>query len=193
MSEVLKLQYIFKQKEIERETVVKNRNESDAEHIYGCLILSEYFLSKESMKHLNKQRIFEIFLFHDLTENETGDISAYKKTEEDKIKEREAVKIVENKVPKIISQNFASAIKEYEEQTTTESKFCKAIDKLEPVIQMVGKLDQVKVLGITRDMVHSKKDKYIKEFPEIEELYKEALDLLFRDNADMPEWSNGTG
>tara|TARA_Y100000310_G_C20351184_1_gene654424 strand:- start:117 stop:665 length:549 start_codon:yes stop_codon:yes gene_type:complete len=179
MSEARKLQYIFKQKEVERLTIVSERQESDAEHIYGCLILSEYFLEKESLKHIDKQRVFEIFLFHDLVENETGDISAYKKTAEDGEKEKEAINIVKNKIPEKLTPIFSSRVDEYEEQTTIEARFCKAVDKLEPVIQMLDGIDYVRSLGITKEMTHNIKAKYIKEFPDVYEVYQEAMDILF--------------
>jgi len=179
MSEARKLQYLLKQEEVDRITLVSKRWESVAEHIFGCLILTDYFLSKESLNHINKQRVFEIFLYHDLVENETGDISSYKKTEEDEEKERESIEAVKKKIPEMIVPNFSSAVEEYEEQKTVEARFCKAIDKLEPVIQLLDELKYLESVGITKDSTNEIKSKYIIEFPEIFEVYNEAMKILF--------------
>jgi len=179
MSEARKLFYIFKQKQVERFTKVSNRQECVAEHIFGCLILSEYFLKKESFKNINKQRVFEIFLFHDLVENETGDISTYEKTEDDEKKEMGFTDIVSNKIPESIKPLFQSTNQEYEDQSTLEARFCKAIDGLEPNIQLVDQREWVLSKGITREKTDNIKLKCIQEFPDILAMCNETNNIIF--------------
>jgi putative hydrolases of HD superfamily len=179
MSEIGEIKYLFKQKEIERSVQINNRFETVGEHIYGCLILSEYFLDKESLKHINKERVFQILLFHDILEIETGDVSTYDKTEDDQERERGFLDDVSNKIPVSMKPLFQSVNQEYEEQQTVEAKFCKAIDRLEPNIQLVDQRDWVLSKGITREKTDNIKLKCIEEFPDLLAVYNETNDIIF--------------
>jgi putative hydrolases of HD superfamily len=92
MSDIQKLREIYKLKQVYRLNSVGNRKESSAEHTWSCLMLAEFFLEQHSK--LNKSKVFELILFHDLVEIEAGDTQlAPGVSREDKIeKEKNAAK-----------------------------------------------------------------------------------------------------
>ena len=53
------------------------------------------------------------------------------------------------------------------------------MDKLEPNIQLLDEIDFLRENGITKKMAEDNKDKYIKQFPEVYEVYKESMDIIF--------------
>ncbi|MEN9626074.1 MAG: hypothetical protein RL557_402 [archaeon] len=186
MSDVRKLQYLLRLKETERICLVSSgpehtRHESVAEHIYGCFILAAYFLAQENFQNIDKRKVFELLLFHDMPEIETGDISCYQKTNEDNNRELEAVVDVTRNIPSSLTHSFSSAYQEYVRQETLEAKFCKAIDKLEPVIQTIDRRAYCISMGGTEQITHEMKAPYIRLFPEIYKVYEEAMHILFRE------------
>ena len=72
MDEINKIKKLYELKKIYRSTKVENRFESSAEHSWSCLILADYFINKYHL-NINKQKVFELLLYHDLVEIETGD------------------------------------------------------------------------------------------------------------------------
>jgi 5'-deoxynucleotidase YfbR-like HD superfamily hydrolase len=107
--EIDKIIYLYKFKKIIRfssERVEEFSTESDGEHIFAMMILANYFLERDEYKklNLNREKVYNLILFHEMDELELGDINTYKKTSEDK---KEAIKSLEKvflKIPKGISK-----------------------------------------------------------------------------------------
>jgi 5'-deoxynucleotidase YfbR-like HD superfamily hydrolase len=105
--------------------------------------------------------------YHDIDEIETGDIVGYKKTEKDYEAENEAAQIVINKLPDSLQGLVQILMTEFDEQITIESKFVKALDKLESVLHMYdydGKNFLHRIKYSRKDHQKYKKD-YIEKFP----------------------------
>jgi len=173
LEEIKKLQYLYGLKQEIR--YGDNRHESTitesvAEHIYGMHILASYFLPLENPDHSwDREKIYNLITWHDIDEIETGDIIGYLKTEEDRVRESEAKKVVINKSPKILQPFIANLLSEYEARESIESQYVKAIDKMEPLCQIFNENGKKVLLanGTTYEEHRRIKDPYVKKFPHI--------------------------
>lgn len=178
MEEIFKIQKLYELKKVERKGEVNGRYETSAEHTYSCLILARYFLDKikQPIDHL---KVMNMLLFHDVIEIESGDTFNLEHNEENskeqELKEQESLHILKDKIPAKISKDFEKLFYEFEEMKTIESKFCKAIDKLDPVLHnLYGKKIWQKN-GFNETILRKNKEKYFKEFPEIMEIFEQIL------------------
>lgn len=173
MEELGKIRYFYQLKSVYRVCSVGQRKESSAEHTWSCLVLADYFLSK--MKHkLDKQKIFDMLLYHDIVEIETGDLCISKEKErigkEDR--EKKALEIISKKVPSEMSRKIVALFQEFQEQKTMEAKFCLAVDYLDAEIHEMDYKEDWK--GWTEEFLRKKKQHLYDEFPEMMELFEEA-------------------
>lgn len=105
--------------------------ESVADHSYGVALLS-WLLCPEG---LDRGKVLELALLHDLAEVVTGDLTPSDGVPEDLKKGRELEALRE------LLQGFPYAVQgelvllEYQTQKTPEARFVKAIDKLEMALQ----------------------------------------------------------
>ncbi len=140
LGEIKKLQYLYGLKHEIRYGQSRpegDLTESVAEHIYGMHLLIHYFLPLENPAgDWDTLRIFSMATMHDFDEIETGDIIAYLKTPEQSALELEAgFKVIAN-APAHVRDTFSSHLTEYNERQSIESRFVKAIDVFEPLVQM---------------------------------------------------------
>ena len=131
MNELEKLYEFYKLKTIKRETEIENNNrrkESSAEHSWSCLILADYFLEQMSKLKLNKLKIYELLIYHDIVEIETGDTGLHKKEERKSKKEieKKGAKILSKRLPNILSKRFLKLFNEYEKPTNNRKPLCKS-------------------------------------------------------------------
>lgn len=174
ISELKKVQVLYKLKKIIRynhERTTESHTESVAEHIFALHNLIDYFLPLEDKKEeWDKLKIHEIAQYHDIDEIETGDTIAFQKIgkiEEFKNTEQESARNVVRQIPVLMQKHVNELLLEYYQQETVESRFLKAIDKIEPVFHMYcdnGKKWLKEVKG-TRDMHEKTKIKYVEAFP----------------------------
>lgn len=170
MEEIKKLKTLFLLKEVDRSFCpVNNREESTAEHTYSTLILCQYFLPKVNKtlkKKLNELKVMKMLLYHDIVEIEAGDTYLYDEKlqigKEDK--EKKALLKMKNKLPKEIYKDFDVLWNEFELGKTKEARFCKAIDKLDPMIHNLDNKQAWRKAKITEKLLRSKKQKYFEEF-----------------------------
>lgn len=177
-AEVRKLQYLYGLKrEIRYGETREHPGESVAEHVYALHVLSHYFAELEDPLHTwNMQRVYEMITWHDMDEVETGDIIGYKKTEADRKKEETAMELVIGKVPELLKEKVISVSLEYQKQETEESRFVKALDKIEPLFQLYNENGKEILQRNKTTLADSRKikDKYVEGFPYIKE-FNEVL------------------
>ena len=145
--------------------------ESVAEHIYGMHVISDYFLPlKHTNDTLDQHRIKQLISWHELGEIETGDIPNVIKTHADRIREAELLPTIVKQTPTHIQTHIQEVVTEYEEQTSAESKFVKAIDKIEPLIHSLHPLGKVaqQELKLSVESSISAKTNYIMSYPTIQ-------------------------
>jgi 5'-deoxynucleotidase YfbR-like HD superfamily hydrolase len=169
IDEVIKIQYFYGlKKEIRYGETRNDVGESVAEHVYGMHILALYFLELEDQNHAwDRSKIYEMISWHDMDELETGDVIGYKKTEADKVREISALQSVMEKTPAIIKEKLSAVLDEYQKQESFESRFVKALDKLEPLFQVYNENGKEILLRNKTTMDDSRriKDKYVEAFP----------------------------
>ena len=188
LADLNRLQYLYRLKEVIRydeERTEIDTSESVAEHVYGMFILTEYFLPLEDPdKQLSKERIFQMILFHDIDEIETGDTLGYRKTEADRAKELAAMKEVLKSAPHHMQELMSERVSEYEAKTTAEAKFAKAIDKIEPLVQIYNeKWKSVLIKNkTTAEESERIKTPYIQDFPYIKQFAKVIHQELINNN-----------
>jgi len=184
LEEVEKLQFFYGLKrEIrygESRSDVTNP-ESVAEHIYGMHVLFDYFLPLEDPEgKLDKEKIRKMITFHDVDEVITGDIVGYLKTEDDKEAERKATIMVLKGAPDSMRQTLTDTLEEYEKRESIESRFVKAIDKMDPVIHIFNQdgKELLNRMKTTRDQHDSIKKPYFVGFPTMDRFYSVLIEEM---------------
>lgn len=182
MSEIQKFRTLNKLKSVYRSGSIKERHESSAEHSWSCLILADFFLSNNQLK-IDKLKIYDLLIYHDIVEIEAGDIPAHliKQRKNKEEKELQAAKKLQKKLPNKINNKFMNLFIEFEEQKTLESKFAKAIDVLDPLINQLDNKDN-KWKRLPKKTLIERKLKYFKDFPEIEKVFFEIIEFAEKNN-----------
>ena len=180
MEELNKLRKFYLLKNVERANRVKNRKESSAEHTWSCLMLADYFLTKmgEKGKNLDRLKIYELLMYHDVVEIEAGDIPIHH-TERRKNKtenEKKALAKLKEQIPVELKNKFVSLFEEFEEERTEEAKFAQAIDKLDAQIHELDYKKDWK--GWDEQMVRKFFEKPIVQFPEIKKTFEKLLQYV---------------
>lgn len=138
-------------------SVKKERMESVAEHIYGCLILA-IALKSELMIGVDLGKVLEMITIHELEELVIGDITPLDTVNKSDL-EQEAKNAVEEIVSKLnFSNELLSLTDEFNLGKSNEAKFAKAIDKLECVLEFKKYQDrgQVSLNNVTDKMLENK-------------------------------------
>ena len=145
-----------------------SHTESVAERIYGMPILAKYFLPLEDPHFaLDRYRINELILYHELGEIETGDITMAVKTEAEREYEKGAAKPDADSIPSHLSELAWKRYHEYEFRESPEAFFTFAIDKIEPIFQMLHPLGYplFKEQGYTREIAVGNKLDATEQYP----------------------------
>ena len=177
MKEILQFNVINELKKITRMNSVGKRKGSVAEHTWSSMMLADFFLEKEKLK-IDRLKVYELLMYHDLLEIETGDIPILpelKNIDKEEI-EKKAKKIFCKKIPEYHAKKFKKLSKEFEERVTLESRFANAVDKLDVIIQILSHKTDLK--GWSKKSIIEKKQKYFVEFPEINKKFKNILKSL---------------
>ena len=129
--EIDKLKQIFRQTYLLDQT----RRENDAEHSWHLSILA-LFLNEHSNVPINTSRVVEMTLIHDIVEIDAGDTFAYDiehaKTQMER--EQKAAARIFSILPNDQKDYLRSLWDEFEAGKTPESKFARAIDRVQPLL-----------------------------------------------------------
>ncbi|MBI4983297.1 HD domain-containing protein [Candidatus Woesearchaeota archaeon] len=180
MTELSQLKFFYKLKNVNRSNSVSERKESSAEHCWSCLVLADYLLKKIKQK-LDAIKVYEMLMYHDLVEVETGDIciSNVDGRKDKKESEQKALHKLKNKVPSLLQKKIVDLFSEFEEAKTPEAKFCKAIDALDAEIHEMDYKQDWK--GWKEEFLRKNKEHLFDDFPEMKELFEETIKYA-RDN-----------
>lgn len=110
--------------------IEKERLESVAEHIFGCLILA-IAIDSEYRLDIDMYKVLKMLTLHELEEIIMGDLSIRSEmTREEKLKKgKEYVSIIVKDLYK--KEEIENLLDEFNAHITKESKFCYHIDKIE--------------------------------------------------------------
>ena len=177
MEEINKLRKIYQLKNIERQGNVGKRKESSAEHSWSCLILADYFLTAIKENNLNRLKVYELLMYHDVVEIESGDVPIHhvEKRKDKKELELEAAHKLKKDFPEEIKNKFINLFTEFEEQKTREAKFAKAIDALDALMHFLDGKKAWK--GWTEEQVRRYHGAYVELFPELKESFDKMLEF----------------
>lgn len=115
-----------------------NRLENDSEHSFQLALLSWYLIESENLS-LNKELSIKYSLIHDLVEAYTGDVDPHTSNRADKeskkVREELALKVIKESLKECPS--IAELIYRYEAKLDAESKFVYALDKMQPILNVL--------------------------------------------------------
>jgi putative hydrolases of HD superfamily len=174
MKELMKIRRLYKLKEIKRKAFVGKRHESPAEHSWSCLILADCLIEKTKI-NVDRLKVYELLMYHDVVEIETGDIPIHhehlRKGKE--ANEMQAAHKIMGLLPKNTGDKFLALFKEFEEQKTVEARFAKAIDAFDAIIHELDYKKDWK--GWTEEMIKRYHGERISHFPELKDLFEEII------------------
>jgi putative hydrolase of HD superfamily len=176
MEDILKLKKINELKDVYRLAKVKDRNESSAEHSWSCLIIADFFLSK--VKNVDRLKVYELLIYHDLPEIITGDfpLKPGKEFPDKKEQEMKAAEQLRKELPEPIAGKFFKLFQEYEENKTREAKFAKLIDVLDSDIHEIDYPEDWEEW--TEDYYMPKRIKMFNDFPELKDFFDDFVKYL---------------
>ena len=168
-------------KTVYRFNSVENRNESSAEHSWSCLILADFFLSQMD-SNLDRLKVYELLMYHDVVEIESGDTPLHpeRNSLDKKEREKKAVESLKEMLPSPLNNKFIKLFDEFEEQKTLEAKFAKAIDALDAAIHELDHKQDWK--GWTKEFLIEKKLNLLEDFPELKKSFNTILEYLIENN-----------
>ncbi|MBQ7724818.1 MAG: HD domain-containing protein [Lachnospiraceae bacterium] len=114
-------------------TTTKGRTESVAEHSWRISLMA--FLIRNEFPEADIDKVIRMCLIHDLGECFTGDIPAFRKTDNDRDIEDSLLDQWVKTLPEEVSKDMEALYAEMDAQNTVEAKIYKALDKLEALIQ----------------------------------------------------------
>lgn len=142
--------------------------ESVAEHVFALLYLAQYFLPFEDPEgSLDKAAVYETLLFHDFGEILNGDIPYHMKTAQHEAQEQEDALKVFASLPSPLNTQSKERWSEYETRSTPEGRFIYALDKIEPLFELLDPINEKSMqrLKFTYEMNINKKIAATEQFP----------------------------
>lgn len=168
------------------------RRESDTDHTFMLSLISCSLADTFYKKDLNTGLVSQFALIHDLVEVYAGDTNSFinfsKELREEKQK-RELLSF--QKIKDEINPEFpfsTDLIARYEKQEEKEARFVKFVDKIMPELShIITNFSYINNSGTSRDYFYSfiknksldLNEKYNKDFPEVFDLYKMILEIMF--------------
>lgn len=166
-----------KLKTVERGLNVGNRKESSAEHSWSCLLIADILLDQVD-EDLDRLKVFEYLIYHDVPEVYAGD-AKFNNPEEMKLKhqkEEEAIQKILSFIPN--SDRFSKVITEYEHRQTREAEFAKAIDCIDSCIRNLNDEQSSTEDGFTEILIRGKYKPHVSKFKFTDLLFEELMNQL---------------
>ena len=166
-----------KLKTVERGLHVGNRKESTAEHCWSCMMIADLLLDYAD-EPLDRLKVFEYLLYHDVVEIYAGD-AKFNNPEEMEMKhekEQRALEKIASYHPNL--QRFGKIMAEYENRLTREAEFAKAIDCLDACVRNANDDLASKKDGFTEALIRQKYMPHVSKFPITDELFELLMSKL---------------
>ncbi len=113
-----------------------SRRENDAEHAWHMALMA-FVLEEYANEEVDILKVMKMLLIHDIVEIDAGDTYAYDVEMQKSQAEREekAAERIFGILPDDQKQQMLDLFHEFEAEKTAESKFAKALDNVQPVMQ----------------------------------------------------------
>ncbi|MDR2190988.1 MAG: HD domain-containing protein [Candidatus Peribacteria bacterium] len=193
MQHLLLIRKLYDLKTVYRDIPIQNKYESSAEHSRSAMLLADYFMDKLQL-NLDRAKVFELLLYHDLAEIEIGDISlADTEARKNKKKaEYEAMEHIASTLPSFMGEKYKALYEEFEGKETPEARFAQAMDKLDAQLQCFNtpdhELDKMKeaFLPYSEELLRQQQQKHFTDFPEILD-FSDKIIQFYKDNGYLSE------
>lgn len=160
-------------------------SESVAEHVFSLFFLAQYFLPLEDPNRtLNTERLHQILLFHDFGEITHGDIPYHQKTKEREERERKDAIAIFASFPQELARISNDSWSIYQTQASPEARFAYALDKVEPLFELLDPVNEktLKRIKFSYQDSNGKKMRATGGFPIMRKFVEVAQrDMLKRD------------
>jgi len=178
MEQLIKcLTELEKLKTVERGLNVGGRKESSAEHSWSCLLIADIIMDHIN-EPLDRLKVFEYLLYHDIVEVYAGD-AKFNNPQEMKLKqekEEKALKKISSFLPN--AKRFEKIMSDYEHRKTRESEFAKAVDCIDSCIRNFNDEGASKEDGFTEGLIRNKYLPHVSKFPFMLELFETLMKKL---------------
>jgi len=150
------------------------KSDSVAAHSWR-LALMAFLITDELKLNINKEKAIKLALIHDIVESIAGDacyvdVTLGKITKEQKqAQEKEAIEQIKLSLPENHGTEIYNLWQEYENQTTPEGKFIKALDKIEGLTHLI---EQGHKCYNYPEMIPNYADPHVKKYPELTPILK---------------------
>jgi putative hydrolase of HD superfamily len=164
-----------------------DRLETDTEHSFHLAMLAWYLSSH--YPHLDKAKVIQLALAHDVVEIYAGDDMAIGRTKEQEKqkKEREAEALVRLKKEWPDFPDLTEMIESYDKKDCPEAVFVSALDKLTPMFhQILSKGKTWKKWDMSRSDVFENKDNKTAKSKEINDIWQ----VFRKEILEHDEWFN---
>lgn len=141
------------------------RQENSAEHSWHVALMAS-MLSQYASKPINVTRVIQMILIHDVVEIDAGDMFAFNAQHNHDAqaeKEVDAAKRIFGLLPSPLCEQWLALWFEFEDATTPDAEFAKAMDRVLPVFQnMNDQGGSWKRHGIRREQIE-KRNAHLKQ------------------------------
>ena len=141
LQQVAFIHEIDKVKYIQRKSRLFNsdRHENDAEHSWHIAVMA-MVLAGHSNEPIDTLKVIKMLLIHDVVEIDAGDVFLYDTVinHTNTEAERKAAERIFGLLPQEQAEEFITIWEEFEAGETSEAKFARAMDRLEPLLQDVS-------------------------------------------------------
>ncbi len=160
-----------KLKSVQRGTQVDGRKESTAEHSWGCILIADILLEYVD-EPLDRLKVIEYLIYHDIVEIYAGDAKFNNPAEMKlkKAKEDVALQQINTFIPN--GERFNRILSEYEERMTRESQFAKAIDCLDACVRNLNDSSKAEKDGFTESLIRTKYLPHVTKFELTSQLFE---------------------
>lgn len=168
--------------------VGQERFENSAEHSWQTT-LTAMILLEEADPNIDALKVLKMLLIHDVVEIDAGDVFVYDTSARAEIAEQEAAAAerIFGLLPEPLAAELLALWHEFESRETPESRFAKAVDRVNPVIQNLASDGQSWVNnGIVRDRVLAMNGEIDVASPELWAVLKARIEAF-----PFPEDRNG--
>ena len=164
-------------KTVERGLNVGSRKESSAEHTWSCMLIADIILDYLD-EPLDRLRVFEMLLYHDVVEVYAGD-AKFNNPEQMRVK-KEKEEVAMKKVISLLpdSTRYKSLMHEYETRLSRESQFAKAIDCIDACITNLNDPNKNNEDGFTEELIRNKYKPHVQKFDFTSSLFEMLMEKL---------------
>ncbi len=170
-----------KLKTVERGLNVGLRKESSAEHSWSCMLIADILIDHIN-EPLDRLKVLEFLLYHDIVEVYAGD-AKFNNPEEVRLKhekEAEAMKRIVSLLPD--PERYESIIAHYENRTSKEAQFAKAVDCIDALVRNLNDEGKSTEDGFTEALIRDKYVPHVSKFEFVLELFEVLIGKLKQQN-----------